>query len=452
MKLTIIGAGGVRTPLILKAILKRNDYIGFKTIALMDIDKKHLDLIGKVTEPVERNLKNSTRILRTTDAYAALDGADFVITTFRVGGMEGRIFDERLALNHDVIGQETTGAGGFAMAMRTIPVMMEYIKIMKNKCPNAWLINFANPAGLITEAIRSYELWDKTVGICDGPSTMWAAGAILLKAASLQDLDLEYFGLNHLGWFRSIKFLGKEFLPEVVKMMVDSGGFPGYPIKPELLITLGLIPNEYLYYFYDSNHALNKIKKLKKTRGEYLLECNNRLYFELQNNTGKNIEGIYQKYLQERNSTYEENFSSPTTAARFNFERMRELVPVGYAGVALDFIEGITGIKPGKLIINVPNGRAIEGMDTSDIVEIVCRLDKGLIEAQPVGRIPDHCLGLMKQVKAYEKLTVEAAHEGSYRKAWLALTLHPLVQDEEKAKAILDEYIAAHQVYFPKLS
>jgi 6-phospho-beta-glucosidase len=182
------------------------------------------------------------------------------------------------------------------------------------------------------------------------------------------------------------------------------------------------------------------------------LECNNRLFFELQNSVEKNIQGIYMRYLEERHGSYEENYGNPSPLSGFNLKKMQELAPDGYAGVALDFIEGITGIKPGKLILNVPNGHAIEGMGINDVVEIMCGVDKDKIRTMPVGKIPDHCLGLMKQVKAYEKLTIEAVQEESYRKAWLALTLHPLVQDEEKAKYILDEYIAAHQVYFPKLS
>jgi 6-phospho-beta-glucosidase len=452
MKLTIIGAGGVRTPLILNAIIKRNDRLRFTKLALLDIDKKHLELIAKVTEPVERSLKGSVEILRTTDAHAALDGADFVITTFRVGGIEGRILDEKVALEHNVIGQETTGPGGFAMAMRTIPVLFKYIQIMKKVCPDAWLINFANPSGLITEAVTTQHLWDHIVGICDGPSTLWAFAAAFLNAASLQDVDLDYFGLNHLGWIRSIKYNNKDFLLEILAMMSKSGGIPGYPFKPEFLAALGLIPNEYLYYFYNSEHALRKLKYKKKSRGEMLLESNNRLYMELQNSIGNNLKEIYQKYLADRHGSYSDNFGEGIQAAGINMDRIDKLVPDGYAGVALDFIEGISGITPKKLILNVPNGASIYGMEADDVVEICCGLSKNQIINQPVGDIPVHCLGLMKQVKAYEKLTIEAVTTGSYQKAWLALALHPLVRDEENARLILDEYIAAHHVYFPKLS
>jgi len=452
MKLTIIGAGGVRTPLILNAIVKRNERLGFTRLALLDIDKKHLELMAKVTEAVERSLWGSVDILRTTDATEALDGADFVITTFRVGGIEGRVLDERLALEHNVIGQETTGPGGFAMAMRSIPVVFEYIEIMKKVCPDAWLINFANPSGLITEAVTSNQLWKRIVGICDGPSTLWAYAASLLHATSLQDVDLDYFGLNHLGWIRSIKSGNKEFLPELLDMIAKTGGIPGYPFKPEFLSALGLIPNEYLKYFYATDHSLKKLKSKKKTRGELLLDANNRLFMELQNNAEKNYQEIYQKYLAHRHGTYSDDYDEGATILDTNRERAERLAPDGYAGVALDFIEGITGKKPGKLILNVPNKSSISGMGAEDIVELSCKIEKNKISNQPVGNIPDHCLGLMKQVKAYEKLTVEAATRGSYQKAWLALALHPLVRDEENARLILDEYIAAHQAHFPKLS
>jgi 6-phospho-beta-glucosidase len=452
MKLTIIGAGGVRTPLILNAIVKRNDRLGIKKLALLDIDKKHLELIAKVSEPIERKQRGSIEILRTTDAKAALDGADFVITTFRVGGIEGRILDEKLALDHNVIGQETTGPGGFAMAMRSIPVMFEYIQIMKKVCPDAWLINFANPSGLITEAVTSNHLWEKIVGICDGPSTLWAVAATLLNAGSLNDVALDYFGLNHLGWIRSVRYNGKECLSDILSMLVKMGGFPGYPFKPDFLTALGLIPNEYLHYFYSSDHALKKLKSKKKSRGEMLLESNNRLFLELQNSTGKNIQEIYHKYLKDRDGSYSDHFDGRGFGVGFNMERINDLAPDGYAGVALDFMEGILGIHPVKLILNVPNNTSIHGMDSDDVVEICCQVNKNGITNQSVGVIPDHCLGLMKQVKAYEKLTVQSATQGSYKKAWMGLTLHPLVRDEENARLILDEYIAAHHTFFPKLS
>ncbi len=167
MKLAILGAAGVRTPLVLKSIAAFRSQIGLTELALMDIDGERLDLIAALSAPLEHGNDLRFSITRTTDARAALGGADFVITTFRVGGTESRVIDERVPLNHGVLGQETTGPGGFAMAMRTIPVLFDYIQLMREVCPNAWLINFANPAGLLAEAITRVAGWRRAVGICD---------------------------------------------------------------------------------------------------------------------------------------------------------------------------------------------------------------------------------------------------------------------------------------------
>jgi 6-phospho-beta-glucosidase len=149
MKIAIIGAAGVRTPLIFQAILVHQDKLDLTELSLMDLDGERLELIGALTSPVEHSAKKKFRITRTTDPQLALSGADFVITTFRVGGIESRVIDERVPLNHGILGQETTGAGGFAMGLRSIPVLIDYVQLMEKVCPNAWLINFANPAGML---------------------------------------------------------------------------------------------------------------------------------------------------------------------------------------------------------------------------------------------------------------------------------------------------------------
>ena len=170
MKIAILGAASARTPLVLTAIVKRQKRLGLTDLALMDLDGERLDLIGSVTARHESGA--AFKITRTTDARAALSGADFVITTFRVGGMEGRVVDERVPLRRGVLGQETTGPGGFAMALRSIPVLLDFVALMREMCPSAWLVNFANPAGLLTEAVTRLAGWERVVGICDGPSSM----------------------------------------------------------------------------------------------------------------------------------------------------------------------------------------------------------------------------------------------------------------------------------------
>ncbi len=220
MKITILGAGSVRAPLMLKAMLKRQAHMGLTELALMDVDAERLDLIGTVTAPFE--IGAAFQVTRTTDARAALAGADFVITTFRAGGMEARVVDERVPLRRGVLGQETTGPGGFAMALRSIPVLLDYVGLMREECPAAWLVNFANPAGLLTEAVTRLGGWQRVVGICDGPSSMGRVAAALLGAPA-DEVSLDYVGLNHLGWLRAVYYAGQDHLPQLIRNLHNTG-------------------------------------------------------------------------------------------------------------------------------------------------------------------------------------------------------------------------------------
>ena len=450
MKIAILGAAGLRTPLIVNAIAARQAQLGITDLALMDIDPERLEITAGLTHALETSGQLAFQIHRTTDARAALHEADFVITTFRVGGMEGRVIDERTALDLGVLGQETTGPGGFAMAMRTLPVLLAYIDLMRQECPQAWLINFANPSGLLTEAIFSKAGWQKAVGICDAPAGMQRIAAALIGARP-EELSLDYFGLNHLGWIRSIEYSGKDILPGFLQMLENQGGFADFPFEPAFLSELGLIPNEYLYYYYSSRQAVNRLLQSTWTRGEQLVKLNEDLFADLaQLNKHEDYPGMqtrYTQYLDERGATY--------MRLELGENEQRPALPVeaaegGYAGVALDLITALQGEKPAVLTLNVPNQGSIIGMDDEDVVEIPCQVSRGHIQPVPAGKIPGHCLGLMKQVKAYEQLTIEAACEGSYRKAVQALTIHPLVADYRTAKTLVDRYIAAAWGVLPR--
>jgi 6-phospho-beta-glucosidase len=387
-----------------------------------------------------------------------VSGADFVITTFRVGDMAGRAIDERVALDQGVLGQETTGPGGFAMGLRTIPVLFGYLDLMREVCPEAWLINFANPAGMLAEAVINQGGWPRAVGICDAPAAMQRGAAFFLEAEP-GDLLLEYFGLNHLGWARAIWLRGQDRLPELIGMFVRAGGnVPGLPFAPEQVQALGMLPNEYLYYYY-SNDAVENLLRAGRTRGEQLLALNTRLYADLeQARRAEDFDGmqrIFEAYHRERGSTY---FVSETGGrgshdlSQVSPAELDALAEEGYAGVALNVMEALAGYGDKTLILNVANRGAITGMRETDVVEINCWVGKGLIRPLAQGTVPDHALGLMKLVKAYERLTVEAALTGSYATALSALTLHPLVPTAAHARAILDGYLSRHGAYFPPLS
>ncbi len=455
MKVTILGAGGVRTPLIVRSFIARQARLGLDELALMDIDGARLDLMAALTAPLEQQNPLHFKITRTTDARAALAGADFVITTFRVGDMAGRAIDERVALNHGVLGQETTGPGGFAMGLRTIPVLFHYLDLMRTVCPQAWLINFANPAGMLAEAVVNHGHWPRAVGICDAPASLQRGAALFLQARP-EEVVLEYFGLNHLGWARAVWHHGRDRLPELIRMFTQAGvEVPGFPFEPGLIQALGLLPNEYLYYYY-SAEAVANLKKAGRTRGEQLLELNTRLFADLERARAAEdfeaLQQIFEAYHRERGQTYfvgETGGQGSHDLSHLSREQLETLAEEGYAGVALNVMEALAGQSPKVLTLNVPNHGAIEGMRADDVVETNCWVGAGLVRPLAMGAVPDHALGLMKQVKAYERLTIDAALSGAYDTALAALALHPLVPSAAVARIILDEYIEKHGALFP---
>lgn len=455
MKITVLGAAGVRTPLLVQAILMRHERIGLQELALMDINGDRLELIGAITRDLELQFDQRVRILRTTDPVKALEKADFVITTFRVGGIESRAIDERVPLSFGVLGQETTGAGGFSMGIRSIPVILGYVDMMKKLCPDAWLINFANPSGMLTEAVVRYSSWQRVVGICDAPASMQRVIASILGGEP-DDIYLDYFGLNHLGWIKGIIYKDHDHLPGLLKRVQMDGNVVGLPFDSELVYNLGLIPNEYLFYYYYRNQAIKNILNSAECRGEQITRLNHQLWesleskFSTQDWTG--MARIYHSYLDTRSSTYMETETKKApTSQGMNQDLLKSLADHGYAGVALDLIEALIGNKSTIQILNIPNHGVITEMDVQDVVEIPARVGRDSIQAMFVGNIPAACTGLIKLVKHYEHLTIEAVIEKSYQKALQALTLHPLIQDYLVAKAILDEYISKHQQYFPVL-
>lgn len=455
MKLTIIGGAGVRTPTIIEAIYKRQDRIGISELSLLDINDDRLSLIGSLTEELEKSGKLTFSISRTLDPSQALKDADFVITTFRVGNIESRVIDERIALQNGVLGQETTGAGGFSMALRSIPVLKQYVEKMKELCPDAWLLNFANPSGILTEFLLNHSDWPRSVGICDGPSSMRHYAAKLLKASYL-DVFLDYFGLNHLGWIRKILYQGKDVLPIFLKEMDLASIGKELPFSDMLIQSLQMIPNEYNYYYYYSRKSVNLIQKSEMPRGEQLKLLNDDLFNDLARLQGNNekLNARYQKYQLDRSQTY---MMAETGGELGKIDGKGSQVnpgidsEEGYAGVALDVIEGLIGREPKILILNVLNEGAIDGIEPDSVVEIPVYVGKNIIRPLNVGKIPPHCLGLMNQVKCYEKMTIDAAINDSYSKAVSSLTFHPLIADEVLARNILDQYVAKHGNYYPKL-
>lgn len=455
MKISIIGAGGVRTPLIVNAMLKRQDRLGLSELALMDIDADRLELIGALTTPIEQSAGTHFHINRTTDPEVALKDSDFVITTFRVGGIESRVIDERVPLDHGILGQETTGPGGFAMGIRSIPVLLSYVALMQELCPHAWLVNFANPAGMLTEAVVRHAGWQHVVGICDGPATMHSVISAFIGATP-GDVFMDYFGLNHLGWVKSVVYQDQDHLPRLLELIKSSHTVPGLPLDPDLVLSLQMIPNEYCYYYYHNTQAVNNILRAGECRGEQVARENLSLFSSLKQSflvhDQAGMQAAYQAYLDKRSRTYMVSETGGFHALPpLDPEVSASIIDEGYAGVALDLIETLLGDKPSVQILNVANQGAIPAMDTLDVVEVPALVSHDRVQPFEVEHIPMHCLGLIQQVKQYEQLTIEAAVENSYQKALLALAIHPLVRDFSTARSILDEYIIRHQGFFPEL-
>ncbi len=447
MKLTIIGSG-VRTPLAIPPILRRADSIGLQELCLMDIDAEKLGIFSVLARDVARRSGSPLRITSTTDARAALEGAQFVITTIRVGNDYGRVLDERIALRHGVLGQETTGAGGFAMAMRSIPAILGYAELLESCSPGAWIMNFTNPAGLVTQALRDRG-FSRTVGICDSADGARSAVARWLKIDK-SILRAEVFGLNHLSWARSVTCNGEELLTPLLSNSEFRASTLLRLFEPALLKRMGLWFNEYLFYWYYSKQALEALRSQELSRGEAILEWNRDLLsrlskVDLEIDT-KTAWLHYNAYIQRRIGTYmqygEHDEESGQAESPLHTDDEE-----GYMGVALDTIVSLTTGKPLYTSLNIPNEGAITCMKPDDVVEISCLVDRSGVHPLPIGDIPESQELLMRTVKLYERLAIEAIFTRSRAVAAEALMVHPLIYSYPLAKTLVDEYIQAHAEY-----
>jgi len=455
MKLTLIGGGGVRSPLFVSASLRRAERIGLQELCLMDIDARKLAVFGALTKEIVRAAGDPFRVITTTNTREALEGASHVVTTIRVGFEQGRVFDERIALKHGVLGQETTGPGGFAMALRSIPVILGYAQLLEEISPGAWMYNFSNPAGLVTQALREAG-YKRTVGICDGANTGQHTVAGWLKVKN-DRLHAEVYGLNHLSWTRKILLDGKDVLAGLLRDPAFHSRTMLRMFDRELVEQIGMWLNEYLYYYYYAERAVRSITAEEKTRGEEILELNQRLLQQLEQidverNPQDALKAFY-AYEHRRHSTYMHYAlpDAPTPEEADLQASAEHAMPVeageGYAGVALGIVEALETGLPLYTALNVPNLGAIDGMREDDVVEVSCRVDRAGIHTLPIGEIPEAHLRLMQSVKLYEKLTVQAIRTHSRQTAIQALMAHPLVMSYSRAKSLVEEYLQAHATY-----
>jgi 6-phospho-beta-glucosidase len=453
MKLTIVGGGGVRTPLLINSILRRAEKLGLEELCLMDNHAEKLRLIGAMVKHLVQQAESDVRVTTTTQAQPALEGASHIITTIRVGNEAGRILDERIALNNGVLGQETTGPGGFAMALRSVPAILDYARQLEKLSPKAWIFNFTNPSGLVTQALIE-EGFVRVVGICDGANLGHHAVARWFKLP-IHQLRAEVFGLNHLSWTRRVLQGDKDLLHPLLYNLDFQKGCNLRLFEPELIRDIDMFLNEYLFYFYYREEALRQISQEEYTRGEKVDQINQGMLEELKRidpeRNPLDALAAYYHFNAERSSSYMPYTIANGQAAALteveSVERSHEEEEEGYAGVALNIMEALETGEPLYTALNVPNRGAIQGMADDDVVEVSCRVDKAGIHPLPIGAIPGHQLQLMGMVKLYERLTVQAIRSHSRQTAVMALMNHPLVLSYSLASKLVDEYLSAHRAY-----
>lgn len=343
------------------------------------------------------------------------------------------------------------------MAMRSIPALAQYANLMDQYCPGAWLFNFTNPAGLVTQALRN-QGFERVVGICDGANEAQHQVANWLKL-DYCELRPQVFGLNHLSWTRSILHDREEIL---LPLLDDPGFLASSSLRifePDLIHQFGMWLNEYLYYYYYSEKAVAQILGDGKTRGEEILDLNRRLMQQLHDadvlHNPDQALAIYQAYHDRRGATYM-HYARPNAPSLEQADQNAAASPPkefdvaggeGYAGVALDIIQGLEGDEPVYTALNLPNEGAIACMPAGDVVEVSCVADNNGIHPLPVGQVPEHQELLMRSVKYYENLAVQSILERSREKAIIALMVHPLVMSHSRASTLTDEYLAAHRQF-----
>jgi 6-phospho-beta-glucosidase len=453
MKLTLIGGGGVRSPLFVMTLLRWYRRIGLNELCLLDIDERKLGLFAALCGYVLQRAGNPFTMTATTDACQALTGADHVVTTIRVGFEQGRAIDERIALQHGVLGQETTGAGGFAMALRSIPVILGYAELLRQLSPHAWMYNFTNPAGLVTQALREAG-YERTIGICDGANA--GQGAVAHWAGvNHARVQAEVFGLNHLSWCRRAWLDGVDLLPQAIaddRFLREMQSL----FEPALVRQIGMHLNEYLYYYYYAEKALAAILGEGMTRGEEIVELNQRLIEQLEEiaverNPERALRAFF-GYEKRRGATYMHYAYGGMSIEEANRQRVFDAdIPSdageGYAGVALSIIEALEQGSPRIIALNVPNHGSIEGMADDDVVEVSCQVDRDGVRPLLMGEIPAPQLRMMQTVKLYERLTIQAIQEHSRALAVQALMVHPLVLSYSRARSLVEAYLSAHAQY-----
>jgi len=430
IKIVTIGGGSSYTPELVEGFIKRYHELPIRELWLVDIEagKEKLEIVGSLARRMVKQAGIPMEIHLTLDRTLALKDADFVTTQMRVGLLEARIKDERIPLQFGMIGQETNGAGGLFKGLRTIPVLLEIAEEMQQLCPEAWLINFTNPAGMVTEALLRYSNHKRVIGVCNVPINMTMTIAKLLEVDTSR-VHIDFAGLNHMVYGLHVYVDGNEVTEHVLELLANPEiqmtmkNIAPLPWQKEFLMSLGVLPCPYHRYYYKTKHILEEeLESFKtgKTRAEVVKKLEDDL-FELYKDENLSIKP---PQLEKRGGAY-------------------------YSDAACSLITSIYNDKKDIQVLNVQNNGSIQGIPNESAVEVNCIVTKQGPIPISVGELPPQINGLVQQIKSFERIGAEAAVTGSYEKALLALTINPLVPSDEVAKTVLDALLEAHKDFLP---
>jgi 6-phospho-beta-glucosidase len=428
LKFVIIGGGSSYTPELIEGLIVRHGALKASEVVLVDIEegKEKLRIIKELSERMIKKSESDIRITTTLNRREALSGAAYVITQFRVGGLDARSSDEKIPLKYHTVGQETTGPGGFAKALRTIPIILAIARDMEELCPDAWLVNFTNPSGIITEAVKTYSSI-RCIGLCNVPINMERELAKQLNIP-IENIYCEFIGLNHLSWIKRVYVEGLDKTEELFKEFLSHESImkniPAIKGNKEIASVLRLIPSPYLDYYYFEKamveEELEALKSGKGTRADKVKEVEKEL-FKL--------------------------YADPELT-----EKPAQLSERGgslYSEAALSLIDSIQNNRSHVHVLNVANMGAITDLPENAVIETNCLVNKSGAHPIASGKLPEAVRSLVINVKGYEGYTIKAAVSGDRDTAFKALLNHPLVHGADTAQALLEEILEANKKYLP---
>ncbi|NIS78698.1 MAG: 6-phospho-beta-glucosidase [Anaerolineales bacterium] len=427
MKIAVIGGGSSYTPELINGFLERKDSLPLSELWLMDIDSERLEIVGGFAQRMVQAKGAPFQVHLTNDQREAIRDASYVTTQLRVGGMAARKEDEYLGRRHGLIGQETTGVGGMAKALRTIPVVLNIARDLQELAPTALLVNFTNPAGLITEALSRHASDVKSVGVCNvAITTKMGILESLEKQQGLmvapEKAELITLGLNHLSWHYGFVVNGEDIWAQVFSGFVEQLRQQSEPEwDPATIEALQMIPNYYLQYFYQTDKKIAAQSNWPPSRAEQVMEIEKRLLTQY----AEPDRSEPPEDLMKRGGAYYSTVATQLLNAHFN-----------------DLGE--------THIVNLPHGGAVPGWPEDWVLEMPCKVGKKGIEPNTATPLPAACFGLLALVKMYEILTVEAAVSGNRQAAFQAILAHPLGPSADMVSAVLDDMLETNRKYLPQ--